>query len=361
MVDVPENVFEIVVDAMQDDLMNQAFRSPPYSQCSMRFQELTSIGSTYPAYQMYEALQSIKREDLANLASKLFEACHVEALVLGNATPEDAQRLTNALCKGLQLEKPLAELPKRGETALPPGKTLWLLDSTDGDDPNHAVFMHLQLPNSLETEAMLKLLDKVLAPKFFDILRTQQQLGYIVQLASSRASGKFSYLVAVIQTEFPPDYVRGRVDAFFQDHFAFIEEKLDDEEFETCRAGLIAELKMKPKNLHEELGHYSNAFNQRTYDFGRRKRTIEFLENVTLASLRTFAKERASVASRLYTQVRKVLDKPDKPLPEGAVVPEDPADLRKWTTHKEAVKTFHESATWEMFNSAADVRAAISV
>eukprot|EP00440_Ansanella_granifera_P073275 gb/GFBE01079513.1/.p1 GENE.gb/GFBE01079513.1/~~gb/GFBE01079513.1/.p1 ORF type:complete len:127 (+),score=28.71 gb/GFBE01079513.1/:1-381(+) len=106
--------------------------------------------------------------------------------------------------------------------------------------------MRLQLPQGMEVEMLTFLLDKAISPKFFDVLRTQQQLGYIVQMAGT-VGMKFPYLIAVVQTEFEPNYVRGRIDSFLDEHLTFVEEKLTEEEFETCRAGLIAELKMKPK------------------------------------------------------------------------------------------------------------------
>ncbi|CAE8606563.1 unnamed protein product, partial [Polarella glacialis] len=132
-------------------------------------------------------------------------------MVLGNITAEESRSLSSKLAKGLRLEKTLLTLPERAEAALPDGQTLWTLDGSDPEDPNHAVFMRLQLPAGLEDpapeqgEMLLRLLEKALGAKFFDVLRTQQQLGYIVQMASSIGM-RFSYLIAVVQTEFPPDY-----------------------------------------------------------------------------------------------------------------------------------------------------------
>ena len=58
---------------------------------------------------------------------------------------------------------------------------------------------------------LLGLLDKALSAKFFDILRTQQQLGYIVHMSPS-VSLKMPALAVLVQTEFNPDYVRGPFD-----------------------------------------------------------------------------------------------------------------------------------------------------
>merc|ERR1711920_1168914 len=102
-------------------------------------------------------------------------------------------------------------------------------------DPNHAVFLRIQLRDSVENSMLLALAAKVLGSKFFDVLRTQQQLGYIVQMAQSNTSA-FDYLVAVIQTEYPPDYIRARIDKFLEEQLE-AGEALGEEEFETCRAG----------------------------------------------------------------------------------------------------------------------------
>eukprot|EP00442_Polarella_glacialis_P001835 CAMPEP_0115050428 /NCGR_PEP_ID=MMETSP0227-20121206/1776_1 /TAXON_ID=89957 /ORGANISM="Polarella glacialis, Strain CCMP 1383" /LENGTH=986 /DNA_ID=CAMNT_0002434277 /DNA_START=64 /DNA_END=3025 /DNA_ORIENTATION=+ len=352
MSEVPENIFSIVADAYGDDLRNQVHHSPPYAQCSMRFSELTERGAGFPAHTKLAAFGEVAREDLTGLADQLLRAgCHIEAMVLGNITAEESRSLSSKLAKGLRLEKTLLTLPERAEAALPDGQTLWTLDGSDPEDPNHAVFMRLQLPAGLEGEMLLRLLEKALGAKFFDVLRTQQQLGYIVQMASSIGM-RFSYLIAVVQTEFPPDYTRSRIDSFLTEHLDFAEKTLSEEEFQVCRAGLLAELRVKPKNLREEQGRYSRAMSDRTFDFGRRQRAIEFLENqASLDRLQAFVRDAVRPAARIYTQVRKTMVKDDKALPDGASTPADPESLRRWTSHAETIQSFGASATWLSVNS----------
>eukprot|EP00913_Durusdinium_trenchii_P009536 g8961.t2 len=221
-----------------------------------------------------KAWEKIQREDLSNLCARFFaDGAHVEALILGNLTAEDAKQLSAKLVTGLQLSKPLQSLPYRAEASLPEGSTLWELDSMDVDDPNHAVLLKLQLPIGLEDEMLAMLLDKVLSAKFFEILRTQQQLGYIVQMAAS-VPLKSPMIVALVQTEFLPDYVRGCIGKFMEEHFHFVEESLGAEEFEVCKSGLISQLRMKPKNLREEAARFTSQLHDRTFDFGRRERDL---------------------------------------------------------------------------------------
>merc|ERR1712054_42405 len=115
------------------------------------------------------------------------------------------------------------------EATLLSGTTVWTVDSTDAQDPNHAVRMIIQLGSSVEEEVMMQLIGKICAPKFFENLRTQQQLGYVVQMAVSPGCS-FTNLIAVVQGEFHPDYARSRIAVFLDEHFAWIEATLEEEE-----------------------------------------------------------------------------------------------------------------------------------
>jgi len=354
MVEVPDNIYSIVADAYGDDLSNVAFHSQPYAQCSMRFSELTTRGFSFPSHKKYQAFQSLTREALNGMAQRLFSECHVEVLAIGNASPEDAHCLASALVRGLNIGRPMRLLPERKEALFPDGWTVWDLDSTDNEDPNHAVYMHIQMPRSLENDMLLRLLDKVLSSKFFDCLRTQQQLGYIVQLATN-SNTAFSFLIAVVQTEFAPEYVRGRIDSFLEEHFDFVLDKLEEEEFQTCREGLLSEVQMTAKNLSMEMSRYARYFADRTYDFGVRQRAIDYLEkSVTLDKLRAFVKDVVRESPRLYVQVKKALAKEDKALPEGAEMPSD-ANITRWVGHAGPVEAFAASARWVQLNSSVEV------
>jgi len=347
MAEVPEDIYSIVADSYADDLRNVAFHSPPYAQCSMAFSELTTRGISFSSRLRHQAFQHMTRHSLQGVAESLFDECHVEALVLGNATADDARGLAAEIARHLRLGRPLVRLPWRAEARLPGGRTLWELDGTDAEDPNHAVVLRVQLPQGAENEVMVALLSSVLAPKFFDVLRTQQQLGYVVQLGSN-TSPKFAYLVAVVQTEFPPDYVRGRIDLFLQEHLTFVEGSLAEEEFEACRSGLLSELQAKPKSLAEELGRCQRAFGERSFDFLRRQRAADFLENsVTLDALRVFVRQRVREAPWLYTRVRKGLAKPDKPIPPGVAQPVELPGLRRWVGREAALGAIAEGAEWQ--------------
>jgi len=354
---VPENLYQIVMDAYGDQLRNAAFHSRPISQCSMRVSDLLNRGIGFPIEQSYKAFGEITRESLDCVFENVFRECHVEAMVLGNTTIQDADSIAGILVESLALDRALAALPTQAEAALPPGKTVWSLDSTDKDDPNNAVLMRVQLRRGIREEALLSVLCKVLNAKFFDSLRTQQQLGYIVAMGAT-VGMSFSYVVAQVQTEYPVDFVKSRIDDFFEKHFAWIQDTLSEEEVQTCVAGVLAELRTRPKNLHEEHSRYSRAFLHRTYDFKHRSNLIEFLEaGMSLEVLRSFVSDDVVPAPRLYVQVKKVLEKEDKPLPQDAAAEMQPdtPDLRKWNGLTDAAAAeFAQGTEWAAISALID-------
>lgn len=354
MTSVPSNIYDIVANAYSDSVQNAAFHSSPLQQCGALYSELLFKDIGFPADKRFHAFQGLTRESLDGVAESILNSCHVEAMVLGNSTPEDARDYAVELCKSLQLENALSSVPNKSFTTLPPGRTLWRVDSSDVDAPSHAVRLCLEMRSSIEVNAKLLVLCNILAPKFFDVLRTQQQLGYIVGLGPQ--PGNFlSFLVAQVQTEFPPDYVRGRIDAFLDEQFKFVLDSLSEEDFETSLAGVLSELRTKPKNLSEELGEFLGEFSNRTYDFTRRQQVIDELEKpLTLESLRQFLSDVVMEAPRLYIQVKKVLDKPDKELPDGSTMPSDTDDLRIWTAREQTVQDFVSAAEWTSFPTAAE-------
>lgn len=358
MTAVPDDIFQLVADPYGDDLRNSVSHTRPIRQCGLHFSTLLTKRSITDDERLeaFNAILEVGSSVLDGVNEKLLSAIHVEAMALGNLLPEDAQALASAFADGLNIgpECALAELPEQGEARLPEGATVWDLRSSDVEDPNHAVLIKYQLVDSIATQGLVMLFCSVLSSKFFTILRTQQQLGYIVGMNYQRTHA-FNYIAAQIQSEFHPDYVRGRINAFFAEHLPWVINELEDEEFQTCKAGVVSELQVKAKNLSEEEGRYSAAFQQRTYNFGRRAQLLAWVEeHATLDALKNFVRDEVLQAPSLCVQVHKVLDKEDKPLPEGEVIPQDPEGLRKWEGLEDVPAAFAATAEYVLTNRVID-------
>jgi len=185
----------------------------------------------------------------------------------------------------------------------------------------------------------------VLNARFFEELRTKQQLGYIVQMTWSEHEG-FLAIVCVVQTEFPPEFVRARIDAFLSEHLAWIETSLEESEFIRQRDGLVSNLSAKPKNLGEEFGRYWGEISKRRCDFEYQERKRALVEATSLEDLRKFVRCCLASAPRLDIEIRSTAGSPEKcPPDDAASEPPGPMPDRIWDGAAAAAE-FRRGATW---------------
>jgi insulysin len=118
------------------------------------------------------------------------------------------------------------------------------------------------------------LLNQVLSEPAFDILRTKEQLGYIVGATTWTTSGDNEEgLRIVVQSERGPVYLEERVEAFL-DHMKGVIERMTDEQLAEQKNGLQRKWREVVKNLNEEATKYWIQIDSGFLDFLRRKHPI---------------------------------------------------------------------------------------
>jgi len=340
----PPGIFGLVHERIEKSLKNRALRQRPCDMASRKLRELR-YSLSFPVEEQLKALDGLSVESLEGESRKLLGQCLVEALLMGNLSPEDAPALVSMVTDELGLSAPSQPLPIRAQASLPPGRTVWRVAGTDPEEKNGCVLCILEVPLGLENEAYTSLLVRLLSPRFFEEIRTKQQLGYITQMTWSEGEGSLS-IKCLVQTEYPPEFARGRIEAFLKEHFAWVEAELDEEEFAKQRAGLASNLREAPKNLAEEFGQHWDEIVLKRYDFSHREKELRALEAASHKGLISFVRETVQKAPRLYLEVHSISPEPCKPLPAGLSVEVEPAD-RVWEGDEAAVrKNFRDGATW---------------
>jgi insulysin len=105
----------------------------------------------------------------------------------------------------------------------------------------------------------------------FNILRTKEQLGYIVGARLWNAPGENGVgLRIIVQSERDPVYLEERVEAFL-DHMKGIIELMTDDEFIEQKNGLERQWREVAKNLDEEVSIFWAHVYSGYLDFLRRK------------------------------------------------------------------------------------------
>ena len=94
---------------------------------------------------------------------------------------------------------------------------------------------------------MLELFEQVIHESCFDVLRTKEQLGYIVYSGVNRPRGVQSLRI-IVQSNKKPDYLDQRIEKFLWSMRKYIED-LSDEEFEKNKTSRSVRISEKPKKL----------------------------------------------------------------------------------------------------------------
>jgi insulysin len=122
------------------------------------------------------------------------------------------------------------------------------------------------------------LLTQILSEPAFNVLRTREQLGYLVSCTNWTLSGLSERgLRIVVQSEKKPGYLEERVEAFLDEMRSKLE-MMADAEFVSHRTALEKKWLEADKNLPEEVARYIVQVNSGHCDFLRSKKPIWILD-----------------------------------------------------------------------------------
>ena len=251
--------------------------------------------------QKLAVIDSVSLQDVAAHAQTMLSQFAIEGLVHGNITPEDALTMVSTAAQVLSdafgtipLEPELK--PERRVVALAASRTSESDNDNDGpvvvarpgpneDDVNSALYSVFQLGlSSPEVDVQVALLAQVLKQPAFQILRTEQQLGYIVDVGPSEMENVRG-IRAVIQSSVKHP---GDLDAALTDALASISASLaslDDEAFARHVDAVRLTLSERDKRLAQETNRFWAEISKSRYVFDRVDRQLAYLDTVTKDAL----------------------------------------------------------------------------
>lgn len=136
---------------------------------------------------------------------------------------------------------------------------------------------------------LLELLVKIINEPCFNILRTKEQLGYIVSSGIRRSNG-VQGLRVIVQSDRHPEYVDQRVETFIASMETYIEQ-MPDEEFERHKEALAAQRLEKPKRLSARSSRFWAEITSQQYNFDRVNIEVAYLRTLTKTDILNFYKE----------------------------------------------------------------------
>lgn len=212
----------------------------------------------------------------------------VESLIQGNITSQEAIALQEQLYSKLQF-MPLTRClhPEIRVMQLPEGECICRVMGFNKEDDNTVVTNYYQSgPASVEKFTIMDLLLMRMEEPCFDILRTQEQLGYSVFCSCRNTFGVLGFSVTV-QTQagkFSAEHVDGRIDAFL-DEYGEILRTITEEDFKSQVDSLIELKEHEDLSLADEADRNWIEVIDQTYIFNRKRQEVAILKKLTKEEL----------------------------------------------------------------------------
>ncbi|WP_348815282.1 insulinase family protein [Halomonas sp. H10-59] len=256
-------------------------RNPLYHQGQRTLSEAL-IRPQWSPQVLLEALSDLEAQDLRDFRERFLDELHLQALVVGN--------LEESLARD-EAEQAIAALePSLGADAITDLQVLKAVDlpslTPDSSRDESLLIRYLQGPDQgIATQARIAVLGKLLETPFYQQLRTEQQLGYIVSAGYSpllHAPG-ISLLVQSPSTQ--SDELKARVSDFL-DRVPERLDSLDDDTLATYRQAVHDEITQRDSGLEERTTRLWQALSYGDTDFDRRERLAAAVLEVDAASLK---------------------------------------------------------------------------
>ncbi|WP_457439991.1 insulinase family protein [Pseudomonas sp. TE3786] len=224
------------------------------------------------------ALDQINLPALEKWRGEWLKQLHVRALAVGNLASEDVQQVGQLLTEHLH--------PTLAATAVPllPPRTLTadlpvLHQQTGSKD--HSMQLYWPHPQQTpEARADTLLLAQLVKGRYYQSLRTEQQLGYAVGASAGWNSGLSSLSFVVQSHEYSSEVLRARTQTFLQEMDVLIQ-GLDKQNLAAASKALVANVRAREENADAMAGRYWADIKARDFTFGARERLAQMLAERT--------------------------------------------------------------------------------
>ncbi|XP_008554389.2 insulin-degrading enzyme isoform X1 [Microplitis demolitor] len=252
--------------------------------------------------ELLEAIEYLTFDRLEQFIPQLLSKTHIECLIHGNLTEAEALE-TIKMVENQLTKDPLDDnkskiivplLPKQyllhREISLDNGSHfLYEIENKLHKSSCTEIYYQVGL-QSTESNMHLELLGQIISEPFFDVLRTQEQLGYIVFSGIRRGNG-VQGLRIIIQGDRHPQYLEERIEAFIESVQNRIV-NMSEEEFNRHKTSLANQRLEKPKKMTTLSAIFWSEITNRQYNFDRANIEVAYLRTITKSQILDFYNEK---------------------------------------------------------------------
>mmetsp|Transcript_33829 Transcript_33829/g.66784 ORF Transcript_33829/g.66784 Transcript_33829/m.66784 type:complete len:1007 (-) Transcript_33829:91-3111(-) len=304
---VKENLFERIKDKTSKQFKNFYFKQP--YQHAVYGADICMEEKKWTIQEKIDALPDLTIDDLKEFSERFLSKFHIEMLIHGNASKEEAKQIAATLLEGLNPEAP-SELPVTQVVKLKQGNEYaYRFREFNEENTNSSIEILYQIgrTNIAET-GMLVVVNYLINEPAFNELRTQESLGYIVHTSVKTNGNDIKSLLILIQSDsFDPDHCDKRVEEFLLRMRTTILE-MNSEEFQANIGAVVEQYREKNKNLSEESSKYWQEIGRSSYNFRKHLLIAEEVEKITQPEALAFydryiaksGKDRRKFSARVY-------------------------------------------------------------
>lgn len=261
---------------------------------------------TRPEYKSYDerlaGLQAITAEQVLASRNLLLNDVLVRAFVYGNYTEAGAKAITQTLAGYAQVnaEESYHEFePSRSLESFPVG---YQEDTALNDSA--VLDAYILNDTGMQLELAADMLRDLMHTRFFNQLRTEEQLGYAVGVTTigiDDLPGLGFYIQSPVRG---PGALVERFEAFKADFAEFLA-TLSDERFAEVQAAVRTSLMQPAENLNEEAGQVRSEWRKEQPQFDRKEQQLALVESMKKEDLQAlYARVMAADAVRVRVEFR---------------------------------------------------------
>ncbi|HNT39962.1 MAG TPA: insulinase family protein [Rubrivivax sp.] len=229
--------------------------------------------------QMLPLARAITLDELRRFARGLHAQGKLEALAYGNVGPAEAMQTVRRIAAALGTQAvPEAELLRPRQWMSAPGQTL---RSSQALQVNNSTLRREYLlgDDGPRARAIAQVLAAVIAEPFYTEMRTQQQLGYIVQGGAVEDERQTLMLFIIQSGDYGADELERRADAFIATLPSLLED-LPEEAWARVVAGVRARLLERDKSIAERALRLFALAYEHDADWARTQQTLQALADL---------------------------------------------------------------------------------
>ncbi|KAF7311385.1 Insulin-degrading enzyme [Mycena kentingensis (nom. inval.)] len=279
---VDQSRLDIMIDQLRRDLDN--FWLGQSCTLSDHFARHATTHVSWSTEEMAKELPTITAEDLQKHIKLLLSEVYLRIIVSGNIYKDEAIRIAEMAEEALQPSK-TAPKELNEKSLIIPKRTnhTWVSDIPNLNQANSALTYYLHIGSMMDQHrrVTLAVLAQILQEPAFSVLRTKEQLGYIVSCSTwALAGGIEKGLRVVVQSEKVPGYLEDRVEVFLDGMKATLEE-MAPETFAEHKDSVRKRWVEVEKNLTEEVSRHASHVLSGHFDFLRSEKDAEYIGSVT--------------------------------------------------------------------------------